>query len=178
VSRVPAVQPELSDRYAESDDHLLRVFASSGLGIFTTLANDPDVFQGFGRLGAALTRGSVPAPVREAVILRVAATLGSDYEWGHHVALARHAGLADDDIEAVARGDVDASTPLGAAVALAAAVEGCTVDEDTWRAAAQHFDDGDLVRLVVLAGYYGLAARYASAIALTPDPGTEPLPRG
>lgn len=178
MSRVPAVEPHLPDDLVDDDAVLLRAFASSGLGIFTTLANDDDVFLGFGRLGAALSRGSLSADVREAIILRVAALLGSDYEWSHHVEAARRAGLRDDEIACIARGDVDCDTALGSAVALAAAVEGCGVDDRIWAAAARHFDRGELVRIVVLAGFYGLAARYAAAIDLPLDPGTEPLPRG
>jgi len=53
------------------------------------------------------------------LILRTAANCGTDYEWGHHVDLARFAGLDADEIASLS-GPHDRATAVDALLVTAA----------------------------------------------------------
>src|SRR5437763_11040109 len=78
------------------------VLMNSDLHIFRALANAPGLLPGFAALGASLISGSLPPRIREMVICRIAAMLGSDYEWSHHAALAGAAGGTSAELQALA----------------------------------------------------------------------------
>lgn len=73
--------------------------------LLATLARHPELASAFLRFGGyLLTRSTLPPRVREQVILRVAHRRGCAYEWSHHVALGKRAGLSDADIAAARSG--------------------------------------------------------------------------
>lgn len=177
MTRLPAARPEVPSEGPTDPDHaLLRMLAASDLHIFNLLAHAPKVFRGFGSLGGAFLSGSLSAGVRESATLRVAAILGSDYEWGHHVVAARAAGLSDSAIAGIRAGRTDElSDDEAFAVRFAAAVEGVAVDDGLWNEARARFDDASLVELVVLVGFYGMASRFVLALDVELDAGIEGL---
>src|SRR5437867_7487889 len=80
---------------------------NTNVNILKALANSKQVMRGFGDLGGRLLmRSSLPPRTREAVILRMGALLGSDYEWGQHVVIGRTAGLTDDEIRGIRDGSL------------------------------------------------------------------------
>ncbi|MGV7852262.1 carboxymuconolactone decarboxylase family protein, partial [Mycobacterium kansasii] len=76
----------------------------------STFARHPALAKAFLRFNIHLLFDStLPPRVRELAILRIAHRRGCAYEWAHHVALARKAGIGEDEVAAVRRGDaVDA----------------------------------------------------------------------
>ncbi|MGE2728753.1 carboxymuconolactone decarboxylase family protein [Mycolicibacterium vaccae] len=94
----------------------------------------------------------------EIIVLRTAVMRRSDYLWDHHVQLARRAGLTDDDLDAVKRGQM--SDPLDAATV--AAVDELHTDgkvcDATWDALASALTEQQLMDLVFTAGGYGALA--------------------
>src|SRR5690242_2926549 len=51
-----------------------------------------------------LATSELPQRITETVVLRTAVKRGSTYLWDHHLPLARRAGLADADLDAIASG--------------------------------------------------------------------------
>src|SRR4051794_36175249 len=97
--------PPLTD--AELDGSQRDLLAGDGLrlNIFRTLARHPGLFRKWLPFGGKLLAGGKLSPRdRELVILRTAFRCRARYEWAQHVAIARTAGLADDEIARVAVG--------------------------------------------------------------------------
>jgi len=132
---------------------------------------NPDMHRGFASLSGRVHSAShLPARTRELVVLTVIAQLNAGYEWQQHEPTARQAGLSDEEIAALGRGDLHALGGADAAAAeLASAVDRCAVDNALWERAARHFSDVELSDLVLLAGFYGLAARYTLALDVDLD---------
>jgi AhpD family alkylhydroperoxidase len=127
---------------------------------------NPEMHRGFASLSGRVHSAShLPARVRELVVLAVANTTGADYELQQHEPAASRSGVTDDEIAALRTGDWPVFEGADrAAVELAAAVEQCRVDDDIWAAAAAHYSDVELVDMVMLAGFYGLASRFVLAL--------------
>ena len=89
-------------------DEVKQVLASlPPLNLFKVLANAPASFRPFLELGGAiLFRSEFDARKREIAILRVARVTRSNYEWVQHVALAKHAGVTDEEIAEIASDEV------------------------------------------------------------------------
>ena len=163
MARVPDATPEFREG--------AEVTTRTDLNIFKALANSAQAFRGFSDLGGRLLmRSALPGRAREAVILRMGALLGSDYEWGQHVVIGRGVGLTDDDIRGIRDGSLAGlSDAAAAAVRYGEAVEQRKVDDATWQATAQHYDAGQMVELTVLAGFYGLVSRTLIALDVQLD---------
>ena len=152
------------------------------LNIFGTLANNPRVFRRFNQLGGTLLfRSSVPDREREIVILRVGWNARAVYEFGQHTVIGRRAGITDEEIRALA----DDSVPSGwsdddlALIALAddLARDDCVSDK-TWAALTARWDEGQMVELLVLAGFYRLVSGFLNSAGVVLDPGIPGWPAG
>ena len=157
----PRITPLPRSQWDETVTRLLASALPSGsdepLRIFTTLARQPDLFRRWLAFGGALLAGHLPARLRELVILRTAYRFNGEYEWAQHLSIGAAAGVTHEELAALG-GDLSALSwdPLERA-ALAAVDE--TADEGavgdaTWATLAQHFDEGDLVELLMLIGHY------------------------
>jgi AhpD family alkylhydroperoxidase len=133
---------------------------------------NPDLHRGFASLSGRVHSAShLSARTRELVVLCVAGLLGAGYEWQQHEPGARRAGVTDDEIEAIRAGALDRIGGAdGQAVRFAAAVEERRVDDAAWRRARRHFSEVELVDLVLLAGFYGLASRLVLALDVDLEP--------
>lgn len=157
-------------------DDLLRMVVEDSPGgaenppnVFTTLARAPDLFRGFIAFGAAMRAGRLSARVRELVILRTAHNAGSDYEWTHHVPMARAAGAGDDEIESLRRPLSEGDWPADEAAVLRAADElyfDATLSEEAWRDLRAVFGDAEVIELIMLVGEYRLLAMALSALRI------------
>ena len=73
------------------------------LNIFRMLANAPASFKPFVDLAASiLLQSEFDARKREIAVLRVAHVTRSGYEWTQHVALAKRAGVSEEEINKIA----------------------------------------------------------------------------
>lgn len=127
---------------------------------------NPEMHRGFASLSGRVHSAShLSARTRELVVLTVANRLGASYELEAHERAARNAGVSDAEIHALRRADPSGFSKADqAAVALAAAVDAASVDDATWGSALEHFSELELVDLVMLAGFYGLASRFVIAL--------------
>lgn len=148
-----------------SDDQRALLGSPEGIGplnIFATLVRHPGLYRKWAPFGGKLLHaGKLPARDRELVILRVAWRCEAAYEWGQHVAIARQAGLDDDEIRRVADG-ADAPGWSDGDAALLRAVdelhdEHC-ISDATWKALTARYTEQQLIELLMLAGHYALLA--------------------
>jgi alkylhydroperoxidase family enzyme len=124
-----------------------------------TLVHHPDLARAFLRFNMHLLfRSTLPPRVREQAILRVAHRRGCAYEWFHHVELGKQAGLSDDDIAAIGRGEP--ADEIGRVVvnAVDELEEKSNLSDATWAALAEHFDERQRMDLVFTVGCYGALA--------------------
>src|SRR5688572_13271284 len=102
----PRLPPLAPDQLSDDQRELVDMFGGEqALNIFKTLVRHPGLFRKWLPFGGKLLQGAkLPPRERELVILRTAVLCGADYEWAQHVAIARTAGVTDEEIERVAAG--------------------------------------------------------------------------
>lgn len=131
------------------------------LNVFGLLANAPKVFGGWTQMVDELFASpTFDARMRELIILRVAHLQGSPYELAQHVPLGRKAGLTEQQLDALATGELDGFGPADRA-ALDVVTELCDthrLSDGSFAAAQAVFGDEALTELLMLVScYYGLA---------------------
>ncbi len=160
MTDAPRLAPLAASERSAEQQQLLDA-AGSELNIFTTFVRNPGLFKDFTRFaGRLLNRSGLPAQVRETLILRTAYRCGADYEWIHHVDIAGRIGLPADVIAQLGLAEpdgVDADTALliSAADQLTAEHE---LDDPTWAALSERFDEAQLIELCMLVGDYAMIA--------------------
>lgn len=131
------------------------------LGPFNAMVHaSPEIGGALQNLGSAIRyRGILPDRVRELAILIVAAARESEFEWFAHVRAGVAAGLTDDMLESVARGDPGVLTPDDAVLhrAVTELLAG-DLSEQSWLDATELLGVPAVVDLVILVGYYGTLA--------------------
>jgi 4-carboxymuconolactone decarboxylase len=163
---------ELSD---EQRELVGQVGLAPSLHIFTTLARHPALMRRWLPFGGKLLQaGTLSARDRELVILRVAWLCRAAYEWAQHVAIAKAAGLTDEEILRVPGGpdgsgwSDDDQTLLRAVDELHA--DHC-ISDGTWAALANRYTEKQLIELPMLAGHYALLAGCLNSWGVQPEPG-------
>jgi 4-carboxymuconolactone decarboxylase len=180
----PRIAPK-TDVTDEEAEVLARAGTRPGrdpLNIFSTMVHNRRVANRAVLLGGAfLGKGTITGREREIVILRVGHNASAQYEFGQHVVIGRREGLTDDEIAALATDDPgEAWTPTERAL-VALADELCDVDcvsDATWATLAESFDEGQLVELLVLAGYYRMISGFLNSAGVQLDEGVPGWPEG
>jgi 4-carboxymuconolactone decarboxylase len=135
---------------------------------FLAMMDAPHLVEVIQAVGAAIRySGVVSAELREIAILATAAAFGSNYEWTHHLAIARQLNVPEAAIAAAASGDL-AAEPLSAVYATAIAL--CRAAVLDHRVNPDHLADliGMIGReaaseIVAISGYYPLLGLFLSA---------------
>ena len=141
--------------------------------LYKALANHP-------RLAAAWTEFSktlrhdtrTPRSLRELVILRGAQLMRSEYEWAQHLAMARKAGVSEEQIRALASWQTSSlfDAREKAALALAEAVTQGRVTDAVYQETKKHFDEHDYVELAIVAAFYAMVGRMLDAMGVELEP--------
>jgi len=177
--RIAPVEPPYPEEVEASFDKLMPPGVAP-LKLFRTMAHNPRVLRRMQR-GGLLDPGSIPVRAREIVILRTTARCGAEYEWGVHVAFfAKQANFEDAEIEAIAHGgpgdwpdDADASL-----IRLADALhDHADIDDDLWNELSTHWDEAQLVELVMLAGLYHAVSFVCNATRVQREDRAPTFPR-
>lgn len=148
------------------------------LVLFRTLAASDRHWRKF-RAGSLLDRGPLSLREREIVINRTCALAGCEYEWGVHVAIfAKAAGLTGEQAAATVSGARDGWT--SAELALLDAVEAlhhrATLDETEWTALRAHYEEDQVLEVLLLCGFYRTVAYVANGLALPLEAGAARFP--
>jgi len=141
--------------------------------LYRGLANHPQIIAAWTEFANTLRHGSrTPRALRELVILRGAQLSASEYEWAHHLRMARKAGVREAQIEALPdwRVSPEFDSREKAALALAEAVTEGRVTEEVYALAKKHFDDHDYVELALLAAFYAMVGRMIDAMGVELEP--------
>jgi 4-carboxymuconolactone decarboxylase len=161
VSRsTPRLEPiAAADRTPEQQSLVEKV--GSDKHIFTTLVRHPRLFEVFNRFaGRLLRRSSLPDTVRETLILRTAYRAGSGYEWAQHVEIATSVGLPAEVIAQLDRDAPEIADPH--VVLLVKAADELALqrylEQDTWDALAQTYDEQQMIEICMLVGNYAMIA--------------------
>lgn len=144
------------------------------INIFRSLAHAPAVAKGFSSMGSRLLSETVlDARIRELVINSISLRLHAPYEWSHHAKMALDAGATIAELEALKTGSLGGFEPVErACLAYANKVDDANVtDADVEELRRAGLDDARIVELTVLAGFYGMTARFLLAIGVEVDEG-------
>jgi alkylhydroperoxidase family enzyme len=152
--------------------------------IFATLARadsvNPDLFRRWMGFGAALLGGTLPARLRELVILRTAYRFDGRYEWAQHLEMGEARGVTRPEMAALgdgAEGGLDSVqwTPLERA-ALAAVddtADAGAVSDATWATLSEHLNDGEIIELLMLLAHYLMLTTVLRSLRVELEPRAE-----
>jgi 4-carboxymuconolactone decarboxylase len=131
-------------------------------GPFNAFLLQPRLGEALQAVGAAVRYAtSLPARAREIAVLVVAVHWDSAFEWYAHEAVARHAGLTDDELACLRERRYDVlADPVERAVATVTGllVERGDLDDDAYEAAVSALGLPMLFELLTLVGYYSALA--------------------
>jgi 4-carboxymuconolactone decarboxylase len=139
-----------------------------------TMVRHPGLTEVYLPFNTYLLQGStLPPRIRELLILKVAHDRACAYEWGHHVVLAREAGLSDDEIVAVQNGSLTDEFDRTLMAAVDELHRQSKISPATWAALGTRLDDRARMDLIFTVGGYGVFATALNTfgVELEPDPG-------
>jgi AhpD family alkylhydroperoxidase len=175
--RAVRVPPLPADQWDEAVDHALagmippeRRNPEATGNLLATLVRHPKLTRSFLRFNNHLLFSStLPPRLRELAVLRVAHRSDCEYEWRHHVVMGREAGLTDEVIDGIQRGE--ATDPLDRAVlhAVDELQDKSNVSDATWSALSDHLDERQRMDLVFTIGCYGALAMAINTFGVEPD---------
>jgi 4-carboxymuconolactone decarboxylase len=132
------------------------------LNIFATLAHHPKLLKRWSAFGGTLLYGGrLDGRDRELLILRTAHNCDAHYEWHQHVAIAKAAGLSDDEIDRVPSGLQSDQWTADDRTLIAAADElhdTSRISDATWEQLASRYDEQQLIEICMVVGQYHLVA--------------------
>jgi AhpD family alkylhydroperoxidase len=178
--RIPPLPPDEREPRTEEILAGLRGGATDDMNLFATVARHPRLLKRWTAFGGTLLqRGELSARERELLIMRTAANTGAAYEWGHHVPIARRAGVTDDEIARLAKPagsggwSPEDETLLQAADELHADNR---ISDATWAVLAATHTEPQLIELCFVVGQYHMVAYAVRSLGIQPEPGLDPLP--
>ena len=166
TARIAPLQPP----YAASVEAMLAKWMPPGSGaeplrLFRTLAVHEQLMSRMRPLGAGILGSSalVPPALREIAIHRTCALTGAQYEWGvHAVAFGAPLGFSPAQLLSTVHGDwrdgcwePDQASVLRLADELH---EASKISDELWQELTAHFDEAQLLELIVTVGWYHVIA--------------------
>jgi AhpD family alkylhydroperoxidase len=141
--------------------------------LFLTMGRQHKLFRGWLRFaGRLMPGGTLPRRESELVILRVAHLRRCDYEFTHHVALGKRAGVTPDDVALVKAGPTAPGWSPRERVLLEAVdlLHGKQdLDDSAWDALRGYLDDAEAVEFVLLVGHYEMLATFVNTLRIRTD---------
>ena len=153
--------------------------SQSELNIIKTLANHPELAEAWTPFATYVLRGNtLPPRDRELLILRIGYLCGAEYEWGHHVRIARELGITDEEIRNIAKGPNAGWSSFDRAL-LRAADElhrSATISDRTWAYLDARYDTKQLMDVVFTVGEYNLVSMAVKSFRVQKEEGLEGFP--
>lgn len=176
-TRPVRVTPLPADQWDDAVDDALAVMLpkerrnrDTASNILSTFVRHPALTKGFlGFNVHLLFRSTLPPRLRELAILRVAHRTGSEYEWGQHVRMGREAGLTDDDIAAVQRGEAADDFDRAVVAGVDELMDTFELSDHAWAALSEQFDERQRMDFVFLIGCYITVAMALKTFGVQPD---------
>jgi len=142
------------------------------VNLYRALGNHPGLAAAWTEFANAIRHDSkTPRALREIMILRTAQIARSEYEWAHHLRMARKAAVPEEKIAALAgwRASKAFDARERAALALTEAVMACDVSDQVHAEVKKHFSDAEFVELALTAGFYAMVSRMLDAMRVELD---------
>jgi 4-carboxymuconolactone decarboxylase len=147
-------------------------------GPFNAWLRAPKVGSRLAPLGLALRHDmSLDRNLIELAIVTVGAHFRAEFEWWAHSRMARHHGVSEEVIAALAAGrepEFDDDPERIVHQVAAELVETGRLSETTYATARSQLDEGQLVELVTLCGYYTLVSFTLNAFDVGLPAGADP----
>lgn len=138
----------------------------------STLVRHPELAGAFLPFNSYLQQGSsLPERIRELVILRTAHRHGCRYEWGHHSAMGRLFGLADDDVVAAQTGVSADEFDQAVLTAVDELMTESRMSKATWHRLGERLDDKSRMDLMFTVGGYSTLALALNTFDVELEPG-------
>jgi 4-carboxymuconolactone decarboxylase len=171
------VPPLPEDQWDDAVDHALsgllpaeRRNPEAAGNLLATLVRHPKLTRAFLRFNNHLLFSStLPARLRELAVLRVAHLHGSEYEWCHHVRMGREAGLTDDVIDGIQRGEASEELDQAILRAVDELQDKSVISDATWATLSERLDERQRMDLVFTIGCYGALAMAINTFGVEPD---------
>jgi 4-carboxymuconolactone decarboxylase len=176
MSRVPALSVEaLNDEQRRVYYAIAAGPRGSVPGPLAVWLQSPQLAQRAQELGVFCRYGSsLPARLSELAIVTTAAYWRAGYEWYAHAALALHAGITEEALEAIRKRETPVLVQPDERIVYEFATELLTthrIPDTTWMRAQQILGMHSVVDLVGVLGYYGLISMTITAFEI-------PVPAG
>ena len=175
----PRIPPLPESEWNDETRELLESYRREGRvhNIFTTLAHHPKLLNRWLVFAKhVLSQSTLPAREREIAILRVGWLCRAEYEWGHHVAIGKKAGLSGDDIERIA-GGADATGWDSFEATLLRAVDelhaNSVISDSTWQVLAGRYNTEQLLDFLFTVGQYKLVSMVLNSVGVQLEEGFE-----
>ena len=168
MSRIAPLHPPYAPEIQAQFDRIMR--GAPPLTLFRVMAGHARAWDKL-RASSLLDPGPLPLREREIVIDRTCALNRCEYEWGVHVAIfAGAAELSDEHIRATVKGEADAPCWSATEQALIAAVDAlhhrATLTDAEFAALSEHYDDDQILEIIMLCGVYRTVSYLANGLAL------------
>lgn len=142
--------------------------------LYATLVTHPKLYGPRARFGSYIQRDSgLDARTRELCILRTAHNIACEYEWVHHVDLARQAGLTDAEIARVRQGPAAAAWTARDRAVLRAADElrrEAFISDATWLTLTRHYTPQRLLEIIFTVGGYAMTGAAIRSFGIQLEP--------
>jgi alkylhydroperoxidase family enzyme len=178
----PRITPLTASECDRETRKVLGGLAADGhvYNVFATLARHPKLLKKWLVFASQiLYRSALPAREREMVILRMGWLCRAEYEWGHHAAIGKQAGLSSEEIRRVAAGP-DAAGWDSFEAALLRAVDELHADsfisDSTWKTLAGRYNTQQMLDLIFTAGQYTLVSMALNCCGVQLEEGFERFP--
>lgn len=153
-----------------------KIGANGSLDVFRTIARHRKLFRWWSAFARSfIPNGTLDRADTELVILRVAHSARSSYEWHHHAEMALSFGLTSKDVERVREGpDAGGWTPRQATL-LRAADElhaDRKISDPVWAELSSFLSDTELIELCMLVGHYEMLAMTLNSLQVEVEPPT------
>jgi alkylhydroperoxidase family enzyme len=165
--RVPRVVPGTRPELAEIE-HRIKSERGEIFVLYQVLLNSAPLAAGWeAMLTAIRNRSSVPAHLRELMILRVAILNEATFEFSAHLPYARRAGVAAEKIEAVRQAAIPDVFTEDERVVLAltdAMTRDIVVPDAVFEPLRSRFDARTIVEIVATVAAYNMVSRFLVAL--------------
>lgn len=153
------------------------------LALFRTIYLNAELASRMRPLGAGIlgASASVPPILREVMIDRTCALTGAEYEWGvHTAAFGALVGLDETQLRSTVQGshrDDCWAAPEATVMELAEELHATsTISDQLWQKLAGLFEPGQIIELIVTAGWYHVIAYLCNGLAIEGEAWAAPFP--
>jgi len=146
------------------------------LNLHRAVARSPNSLRNFLRLGNSLLMYGQLAPnLRELTILRIAQLTGADYEWAHHVPIAKQAGVSQAQMQALAdwRNAAEFNATERAVLDYVEEARNCGVTDPVFEALRSQLSEEEVTELTLVCGYWGMVACILLALKIDLEPASQ-----